>query len=124
MSKTAPAKTSKWLEPINPNFIEALRRDAQSIGLNADQMAQETFNRPLDALTVAEGFKLNCQVYAAINERRNGPKADCPHTVECISCHRAFTCHCERQHDQGECHYCHNNTDAYTERRIRFHFGD
>src|SRR6201995_3783929 len=103
MSKTAPAKISKWLEPINPKFIEALRRDAATVGMDADQLAQETFSRPLDALTLAEGFKLNCQVYAVINERRNGPKADGPHTVECISCQRHFPCHCERQHEQGEC---------------------
>ena len=124
MSKTAPVITSKWLEPINPKFIEALRRDAASIGMDADQMAQDEFNRPLESLTVQEGFKLNCAVYAVINECRNGPKAEGPHTIECISCNRAFTCHCNHQHDQGECHYCRNNTDACTERRIRFHFGD
>jgi hypothetical protein len=100
MSLPAPKSTSKLLEPIHPGFIESLRIAAQSVGMNADEMAQETFSRPLERLTVAEGFKLNCRVYAAINAARTdkgtGQCFQCGTPLpfggsECRPCHEGMT---------------------------------
>lgn len=120
MSKPAPAITSKWLAPIKPEFVIGTRRDAQSIGWAADAMAQEMFSRALDQLTVEEGFKLRGRIDVEIAERRRGPKADGPHDVQCVGCGHAYRCFCDYQHQQGECHYCHENTTPFQDyRRIR-----
>jgi hypothetical protein len=113
MSKQVPAPTSKGLAPIKPGFIEAIRRDAQTIGWGADELSRQVFNRDLEALTVEEGVKFSGQVCNEINEGMRGPKADGPHTVECVGCHNSYRCFCSNQHKQGECYYCHNNTTQF-----------
>ena len=123
MSKPAPAPTSKWLAPIKPGFIASARRAAESIGWNVDELAQQMFSRALDRLTVEEGFKLHGRIDVEIDERRRGPQSDGPHDVTCISCEAVYRCFCNRQHKQGECHYCHNNTTESAERRRVWHNG-
>jgi hypothetical protein len=60
--------------------------------------------------TVRSAFKLHGRIDREVEERRRGPKADGPHDVECVGCGKPYRCFCDRQHEQGECHYCHNNT--------------
>lgn len=124
MSKTAPAPTSKWLAPIKPGFIASARRAAESIGWNVDELAQHMFSRALDRLTVEEGFKLHGRIDMEIDERKCGPKADGPHDVQCVGCSKPYRCFCSYQHQQGECHYCHNNTTPFQEYRRVMRGGD
>lgn len=124
MSQTAPAVTSKWLAPIKPEFIASARRAAQSMDWDLDRLACELFGRAVDQLTVEEGFKLHGRIDNEIAERKQSPKADGPHDVRCVSCGKPYRCICDRLHEQGECHYCHNNTTEQAENYRRFHFGD
>lgn len=102
----------KFTDPIHPNFINSLRRDAQTVGLNADQLAQETFSRALESLTVEEGFKLNCTVYAEINARRTDKG-----TGVCFQCGTAVPA------GGSECRPCHEGmTPAQYGRTIRAQF--
>lgn len=76
------------------------------------------------SLMLSKAFKLHGRIDNEIAERNRPPKADGPHTVQGIGCGNPFTCYCEHQHKQGECHYCHNNTTESAERWRQFHCGD
>lgn len=118
MSKQAPALTSKGLAPIKPEFIAAIRRTAESLGWNLDQLAQQIFSRAVDQLTIDEGFKLSGRIATEVDERRKGPKADGPHDVECVGCRNPYRCFCDRQHEEGICPYCHEGTTKGYQMRL------
>ena len=48
MSKPAPATPSKLKQPIHPGLVAALRRDAQSIGWDADEITAPDLARRME----------------------------------------------------------------------------
>jgi hypothetical protein len=88
-----------------------VRQLAAKANVDADALSRQHFGCDLDGVTESQAVTLQ---FAAARLTETQPT---PHRVTCISCEQAFTCSCRKQHSQGECHYCHNNTSEYAERR-------
>jgi hypothetical protein len=119
MSKPAPV-TNK----VHQNLAASTRRMAASLEMDADELARERFGAALDELPHEQWHQIELIVVAAFNEKWCGKPTDQPHDATCIGCGSTYRCFCRRDHRQGECHYCHNNTTHFQEYRRVMRGGD
>ncbi|HJQ26891.1 MAG TPA: hypothetical protein VKA60_23455 [Blastocatellia bacterium] len=96
----------------------AVRQRAAKAGVDADALARQHFGCDLDSVTEAQAVTLQFAT-ARIAETQQPTT----HRVICITCEHAFDCACGKQHTEGECHYCHENTSEYAERRRVWRYG-